>query len=248
MLFETVRMKGHKNMNNKVIRRVEMLERVDHYGTASGLTFNPRATALFAQVHSITTDIREHGVDQVFGRGGFRAGTDDRQHVAKELRGRLSEMAQIGRSLPRAQYPTSAEQFRMPRTRSYQALRATALAFAEAATPIKQAFLDREFPADFLEQLAAVVETLDEAHRRKSGGLAGQVGGTEGMRVTSREAMDLVRELDAILTKKLRKSNPSQFAAWQSASRVERDPQREPVEGPRAKVEGSKTEPAMAPA
>ena len=57
--------------------------------------------------------------------------------------------------------------------------------YLEAIGPVKAAFEDREYPADFDEKLAALIADFDGATEDTDAGLQGQSGGTAGLRVVS---------------------------------------------------------------
>ena len=100
----------------------------------------------------------------------------------------------------------------MPRTKTYQDLLNRAQAFLEAVGPIKSAFVERDLPADFDEQLAGLIAEFTTATQLKASGLADQVEGTAGVRAATLNGVDIVRELGAIL--KVRYENdPGLYAA-----------------------------------
>jgi hypothetical protein len=211
-------------------RRLEMLIRVKQYRTDSELIFNQRTTQLFDQVDTIIDRMNASHTEQVFGRGTFLSGTDARAHIAGELYELLVSIRKTARVLKRSEYPGIAEQCRLPKSESYAALRATALAVAQAIEPVLAAFVEREYPADLIEQISALVVALDDATGRKSEGLNGQVAATAGIKHYAEQATIVVAELDAIISKKLAKTDPTLLAVWNHASHIERAPQRAKVD------------------
>jgi hypothetical protein len=111
----------------------------------------------------------------------------------------------------------------MPRGDGYERLRARASAFVDAAEPLRSAFIDRGLDPDFIEQIAARQAEMVAALTIKNNGRALQIGGTAGLAAVARRGMQILRELDAILTHQYR-GNPGLLAAWKSAVRVQRDP------------------------
>ena len=85
--------------------------------------------------------------------------------------------------------------------------------------------LARELPADFLEELNALIDELDTAISDQSGHL--------GRRVAARAAIDLqiakgiktVADLDAIVKNRYA-ANPDILAQWRSVKHTERDARR----------------------
>jgi hypothetical protein len=147
----------------------------------------------------------------------------------------------IARALKPAQFPGVREQFRMPDSNSYPKLIARAESFVDAIASIKQAFVDRGMAATFDTELAAKKAELAAATSRKNSGHATQMEGTANLLAKSREGMNILHELDAILSYQYR-NDPGLLAAWKGACRVERDPVTE-AEAPTAA-----TTPATAPA
>jgi hypothetical protein len=203
---------------------MEMLDRVGDFGATPGLPANPLATTLMAQIKAVADQMRGQGTAQVSGRGVFRGGTADRRRIAAELREHVRGLAKVARSLDPVAFPGVAQEVRGPRSSSYQALLAAARAILQRVTPIKAAFVDRGVPATFDETMNDLIDTLEEATQRKSSGLSEQSGGTAGLADAARRGVALVNELDAIMTHLLRNS-PSLMAAWNTASRIQRDPQ-----------------------
>jgi hypothetical protein len=80
-------------------------------------------------------------------------------------------------------------------------------------------------PADFDLRLQALIEQFKAATSRKTSGLYTQVGSTAGMKARLREGVRAVRELDVILSLLLQ-HDPALYAAWKSASHIERAPRR----------------------
>jgi hypothetical protein len=135
----------------------------------------------------------------------------------------MRKISDIAAVLDPATFPGAREQFRMPRTKTYQDLLNRAQAFLEAVGPIKAAFVAHDLPADFDEQLAGLITEFTTATQTKATGLAGQVQGTAGVRAATLNGVTTVRELGAIL--KVRYENdPGLMAAWKSASHIEHPP------------------------
>ena len=231
-------------MNKQDIRRLDMLVRADQFGTDHPLTpANARVTALLLLLKAVITQVNTLGGGQESGRGQFRGGASERLRLSKSLRKLMRKISDIGAVLDPAAYPGAREQFRMPRTKTYQDLLNRAQAFLEAVGPIKSAFVERDLPVDFDEQLAGLIAEFTTATQLKASGLADQVQGTAGVRAATLNGVDIVRELGAIL--KVRYENdPGLMAAWKSASHIERPPR---SEEPAAPAAGSGSEAPSAP-
>jgi hypothetical protein len=65
-----------------------------------------------------------------------------------------------------------------------------------------------------------------EATERKYAGQQTQMGGTLGVDQSAEKGLAIVKELNAIMIKKLRKTDPVLLGVWQAASRLEQPPRR----------------------
>jgi hypothetical protein len=166
--------------------------------------------------------MQTHATKQLGGKNGRHAGSMERERIGEILRLELVDIGNTGRSLDPEFYPGVGAMFRLPTSGTYQTLRATAQAYLEAIGPVKAAFVEREYPVDFDEKLAQLIADFDGATANTDAGLQEQSGGTAGLRVVSSRALKAVRELDAMITKKLRTSDPALLTVWKNASRVER--------------------------
>ena len=86
-------------------------------------------------------------------------------------------------------------------------------------------------PATFDTELTAKKTALVAATGQKNAGHATQMAGTAGLLAQSRTGVEILRELDAILSYQYR-NNPALLAAWKGACRIERDPVTETVQTP----------------
>jgi hypothetical protein len=184
----------------------------------------PAVTTLLTDLGGIITAIGGHADDQDTGSTEFRGGSSYRQMVAEQLRAQMRPINKIARALKPELYPTAREQFKMPPSGSYPKLISRAETFIDAIAPIKVAFTDRGLPATFDTALAAKKAELVAATGIKNAGRATQVGGTAGLFAKSRAGLDILHELDAILSFQYR-DNPALLAAWKSACHIERDPE-----------------------
>jgi hypothetical protein len=230
-------------MKAKTKRCLELLDRVsEFFSEHPTLTFGTRGTALIGQVDTTADSIRTYGAGQVNGFGEFQGGVAERQQLAVELRAQILEIELAAEAMNPAIAPVPAEQLQRPQSRSFQALLDTAGAFVTVLTPlpVQQAFIDRDFPATFVADLSTVATQFAEATGRKYAGRQTQKSGTLGVDQTAEKGLAIVKELNAIVTKKLRKTNPVVLGVWKAASRLEQPPQRTPEE--------TTTSPAVAPA
>jgi hypothetical protein len=94
------------------------------------------------------------------------------------------------------------------------------------------------------EVMSSLATKFADATGRKYAGHQTQKGGTLGVDQTAEKGRRIVKELNAIVTKKLRKTDPVLLGVWKAASRLEQPPQRTPGEDGAAQP----SSPAPAPA
>ena len=127
-----------------------------------------------------------------------------------------------------------------------QALRDRSQAVLGAVGPIKAAFVEMDWPADFDEKFADLIGAYDTATLDQSEGRYDQVAGTGGLPPAARVGVKAVRKLNPIMRRRL-KTDPGLLAAWIAASHIQADAHRtdEPEGGSGA---GTGTGGASAPA
>jgi hypothetical protein len=227
-------------MNKLIIRRLAAFDRIVDFGANHALTpALPAAAALYTQMGTIADDLRGHAGDQDGGRGEFLGGSAVRLQVADGLLDQMRPINRITRSMDPEQYPGLREKFRMPKSANYEKLIARAQAFLDALAPVKSVLVARGLPADFDEQLSSKKDELVAATDRKNTGNAQQVGGTASLLAKSKEGMQSLQELDAILSYQYR-NDPDLLAGWKAACHVERTPRS------RKKASGTAAAPATA--
>jgi hypothetical protein len=198
----------------------------------------PRVTALSAELTTNTTALRDYGAAQILNRSGFRGAVDNRMLLKAHIVQALREINKIARALNKTLFPQAREQFRMPVSHSYANLGAAARSFAMHAEAMEQEFLDRGRPATFVADLRALATALDAAANGRHLGLVTQVGATAGIEGKAREAVAILRELDAIISP-LIAADAAALAAWKSAVHIEKDPERSAEEPAAPPVSGS---------
>ncbi len=115
---------------------------------------------------------------------------------------------------------------------SAAAKKASKAAKAEA-NALAAKFIAHEMPGDFVQNLRDDVDAVREAQDVLE---VGDQGGVESTATVGRLIRDGMRErtyLDAIVRNKYAR-NPAKLAAWESASRIDRAPQREKKPAPPA--------------
>ena len=103
---------------------------------------------------------------------------------------------------------------------------ADAAAVKTAKAALRARFIEYELPADFVTHLRADRDAITQANKSNQGEVLGGVENTGLIGELLGKINDEIGELDAIMYNKYTRQ-PEKLRAWQSASHVERAPQRE---------------------
>lgn len=188
-----------------------------------------RLPILIDELHTVVEDLGNAAAYQSYGHREFRAAACERLHFANLLREEMRFIALMAKSLDRQLYPGLRYQLRLPRSQSYLALIATATSFIELLTPIKADFLERGFPPDFIERIAALVEEVKRANQAKNSGLLERMHSTATLMLRSSRGLAILSEMHAIITLCFR-HNTALLAEWETARHVRRPNKRRPIE------------------
>lgn len=185
---------------------------------------NTSATPLVPQVKAVITSVNTLYAHQVTGNGGKRGAVSDQRAIAKGLRQTLRDITATARVLAKkAAHPGLADELHFPLGRSYAALLAAADSFVEVlgTGTLKTQFVARGFAATFLEDLTAQAAAFRAANERKYGGLGKQVQNTAAIGKAIRDGIAIIRDLDAILSPQLRKTDLALYNRWKGAIHIE---------------------------
>ena len=213
-------------MDDSERRRYGTFRRVREYGTTRNAEF-PAATLagrLFSNLNAVIEELDTLSATQASEHSATLESSAGKASARDELRSDLEPISRAARVMALTM-PGFEDKFRMPRSVSDQALLATARAFAADALPLKAEFIQRGLPDTFLEDLAADIETFEQAINRKIQRHEARVAATAAIDDAVERGINLVRELDAIMRNKYA-GDPSSLAAWISASHTERRPRR----------------------
>lgn len=234
-------------MNDRETRRYDMFGRVQTFGTDNSTDFaaGGEAQKHFANLGQILSDLDDAKAAQVGG------GSTALEVLFDALRLDLQNITRTASAIAQDE-PGFADNFRAPASPSQAALLTTADAFlnlleapdnaaARKSSKTAQAspnalaaqFIAHELPADFVQNLADDRAAIDDAKA------AAQSDDNEGVASTAavgrliKAGMKEVNYLDAIVRNKYTR-NPDKLRAWDSASHIERAPQREKKPAPPA--------------
>jgi hypothetical protein len=219
-------------MNDSQTRRYDMFIRVGDFGAEHAAAFPPASLGgqKFAALSNVVDELEQHGTTQAASGGAARTSTDAKKAARENVRRKMAAISETARAMEPSR-PGIAASFRMPTSEGDQALLNTARAFAEAATPLASEFIQREMPADFLEELTDAIETFESARNSQNVNTEKRVTATAAIEEVVDRGTALVRELDAIVRNKFR-GDQATLAGWESARHVERSPRRTTSEPP----------------
>lgn len=206
-------------MNQIVTKRQEMLQRVAHLAENLKPNLTPRAHALLGEITATIETPQVLSRDQVSGHQSARGAVASRTAILEELRATLRIISSAANGLNPADFPDSAERFRMPPFHAKQAeLLAAARAFERDMQPMKPVFVGF-LNEEVVNRLPELIAEFESGTERKDVNRATRVGSTAALKKTSKAGVDLVRQLDAFVNLLLR-DDPAALASWKSASRV----------------------------
>ena len=216
-------------MNDRQNRRIQTLRRVHDLSLERRSDFAPTsvATQLFAIVKNSLDEVEGHAASQTASSGASRQGTATREQARLAVREDLKAISRTA-AIMTDKFPGLDEKFRMPREDNDQDLLSAGNAFIAEATPLAAEFIAHEMPADFLDDLRADLQALEEAMSAQSTGKGQRIAAGVGMDESIDTGMAAVRKLNAIMRNKYA-NNPAVLAQWISASHTERDPRHKDV-------------------
>ena len=226
-------------MNDRDNRRYDRITRVQTFGRNNAGDFAPgsKASREFAKVDNLILGLDRAKADQTPARVSkttlLDAMTLDFQNVARTAR--AIELYETGFAAPYRLPDTPAEIAITTHADAVlllledQADDAAAVKTAKAALRAK--FIDYELPPDFVADLRAARNAVAEANRHNQDEVQAGVENTALIDELLGQAAGVVTELNAIMHNKYSRQ-PEKLRAWQSASRVERAPQRRPAAAP----------------
>ena len=198
-----------------------MMVRVEHFGERHAGDFP--ATSLggkaFVELAAVIRELEHQSTVQTTSSGSGRSGTVTRATARAALRETLSAINITARAIA-IDHSGLEEEFRIPHG-SDQALLTAARGFLEAATPLKEQFLQHEMDANFLEDLKREIDALQAAVAGQHSDAEARVRATASLDALIDRGMKAVHRLEAIVRNKFR-NDPATLSAWASARHVER--------------------------
>jgi hypothetical protein len=213
-------------MNDREIHVSQMAVRLKDFEEARAGAFaaESRGGQKFAAVSALVVEIERLGAEQAATAGAAQGSTTAKREARENIRRQMKAMRDTSVALEGEQ-PGISRNFRMPPTNGDQALINSARAFIEAATPLKTLFISNELPATFLEDLATAVASFERSVSLYNQRRAENASATAALKNALSGVIKLKAELDPIVRNKFR-NDPATLAAWNTASRLKRVPQR----------------------
>ena len=182
----------------------------------------------FAAVGAAALEMEQSGAVQTSGASGQM--TMQKGVALAELREDLRVIRRTARALA-VNDSAIGELFRMPSGGNEQNLLAAARSFLTGATPLKDRFVEYGLPADFIEDLQADITAFEQSVTEKSSASGEKVLATASIGDAVKNELEALRRLRAIVPNTYR-DNSAKFAAWTSASHVERAAKKKPETPP----------------
>lgn len=216
-------------MNDRQRRRYERGQRVDAYMDAAGEDFPPtgKGGTEAARLKGLLSQTVARDVERAANKGMRREGTEGREKARTALRQMLKSAWDTHKAIA-LDHPDIKGRFESPsKSKTDQALVTTARAYIAAVVPNPDLFTEYGLPADFFTDLRLKADALETSTALQNTGVNAGVNSTAAVEETLQQLDEAVERLNMVVSNKYR-DNPSKLAAWESASRVERAPRRQP--------------------
>ncbi|MDX6693254.1 MAG: hypothetical protein QOF02_857 [Blastocatellia bacterium] len=213
-------------MNDSQIAELDSAQRVRTLlvGRPADVPAGSRAAALRDRIETTITDIEQEAAKQLAASLDRQKATEQKQAASKTLLEQMRSMNLTARSI-NPQFPGIADQFKMGRPASDQAMLDRARAFISLATPTAAQFTSRGQPATFLTDMQATITAVEAAEALQSEANTRLSEATANLKAAFKTLRDDISELDAIFKAK-RRTDPGALAAWHTASHVEKAPKK----------------------
>jgi hypothetical protein len=224
-------------MNRKRIQEYRMLTRVVDFGAKHVGLFPKRTVAgdLLAQITAAVTKLPEYATWQVSGHESIRTSSRKRTAAREAVRTQVEAIGQTARAL-------KMQGFSIPTDPKEEDLINSARSFAQAAEPLKEEFIQHGLPPEFVENLNAAVQDLEESLLKRAASQAARSGAIREFNKLLDEALNLLDRFEALVDNTMA-DNPSVMAAWHVARHVERIPQSKAEPEPEPGVLANQTVP-----
>ncbi len=209
-------------MNDFEIRKCEMFVNVRDFVethpkifTQDELTGKWRATFLES-----LQEVKEQAAIQVSGRSAFREASTAKAAEAETLREILDRLRLTAVALAQED-PGLEDKFRLPASRTNQALLNAARAFSRDAAPLVRSFIDHKMPADFIQTLESQIKAFEAAISNRTASRRTHVVAKVGLSKAIETATEALQHLDAVVVNSSHEDTLF-MAGWNNVRRMER--------------------------
>ena len=203
-------------------RRYEMFLKVIDFILAQVGSFPSGSIGeeIFASLQTLTATIAGLAGQQISAKGEFGMVGDIKGNTRDALYLMLLDISGIATTLA---YTIAGleNKFRLPYNRSSRNLIAAGRAFATDAPEYKAEFMRGEMKGDFITELIAATDALEQALAEAGAAEQSKIGSTASFAPHIKQGMIDCRRLDPII-KKMFRNDAAALAAWTFARHVER--------------------------
>jgi hypothetical protein len=197
-------------------RIYEMLVRVSVFATTYPQFFQQGTISheLIGRIQIAADKLSSNAAAQQSGRAALKQWAAERAKARKALRDQLDAIAKIARGM-------KLTQFWLPRDRGDIATLSVGHAFVRHLEPLKPLFIENQLPGDFIGQLGAAIQKLEQAIKDQALSKGTRLAATATIDQARNDALEALQRLDPILENILR-NDPPVLAVWESARHVAR--------------------------
>jgi hypothetical protein len=213
-------------MQKSETRILEMLFRVRQWILSHSAVFpeGSRGHELSQEIDIYAKNLDKNSTTQGIHTRGAKEKTALKRKADKALHTKMEGINRTARSMERA-VPGSEEKFRLPSNKDGQTWLAFGRGFADEAETLAEEFVRRGMAPDFIDDLKARILAVEQFRDDRAKESFNRNASTTGVGDAAEKGLDAVREFDAIV-RNVYADNPAELAGWESASHVERAPQR----------------------
>lgn len=175
--------------------------------------------AAIAVLETQTQTLRDLGADKVSVTSAAKDATIHKGDLRDALEDAMQDIADMWKPMAK-NYENAQNKFRMPRG-SDQLRIDTAGSFIEDATPLKDDFVGRGMPDNFITNLTSIRDAFDAVVNESDAARLARIGTNAQFREPLKKCREAVEDVDPIV-KMIFRDEPAKLAEWLSASRVKK--------------------------